>query len=99
MMGVGVSTPEWFHVGVIAPPGYDPPGLAGHFGRTLARLLGPKAQTHKIGILSTWAEPVGNAVTHSATATGWHSAGYAVDRMGGECGWLRCWLHWLLEGW
>ena len=36
--------------------------------------------------------PPANTVTHSTAAQGWHSAGYAVDRMSGEYGWLRCWL-------
>lgn len=91
-MDAGAPTPDWFHVGVIAPPGYDPPGFEAHVATTLAKLLGPKSRAHKIGILSTWAEPVGNAVTDSAAANGWHSAGHAVDRMSGDAGWIRCWL-------
>ena len=44
------EVPSWFHVGVIAPPGYDPPCFEALVSRTLAKLLGPKSRTHKIGI-------------------------------------------------
>ena len=86
------EVPNWFHVGVIAPPGYDPPGFEVRVSRTLAKLLGPKSRTHKIGICGVWAEPVSAAVVEASKGNGWHLSGHAVDRGGGRCGWLRVWL-------
>ena len=91
-MNADGSTVDWFHVGVIAPPRYDPPGFEAHVTAKLAKLLGPKSRTHKIGIFFPWAEPVGHAVNGTAAANGWHSAVHAVDRMSGDTGWIRCWL-------
>lgn len=81
-----------FHVGVIAAPGYDPPGLEAQVKRTLAKLLGPKSRTHRISIYGVWGEPVSVAVVEASKENGWHLLGHAVDRMSGECGWLRAWL-------
>ena len=84
--------PNWFHVGVIATPGYDPPGFEGQVARNLTRLLGPKSRTHKIGIYGVWAEPVSVAVVEASKENGWLLSGHAVDRESGRCGWLRVWL-------
>ena len=86
------EVPNWFHVGVIAPPGYDPPGFEVQVSRTLTKLLGPKSRTHKIGIYGVWAEPVSIAAVEASKASGWHLSGHAVDRESGRCGWLRVWL-------
>ena len=86
------EVPNWFHVGVIAPPGYDAPGFEAQVARKLAKLLGPKSQTHKIGIYGVWAEPVSRAVVAASKENDWHLSGYAVDRHSGRCGWLRAWL-------
>ena len=91
-MNVEPPPPSWFHVGAIAPPHHNPPGLESHVASVLAKLLGPKSQAHKIGIFSPWAEPISHAVTAAADKNRWHSVGYGVDRMGGEAGWIRCWL-------
>ncbi len=87
-----VEVPNWFYAGVIAPPGYDPPGFDEQVSRTLNKLLGPKSQTHKIGIYGVWAEPVSVAVADASHASGWHLSGHAVDRASGRCAWLRVWL-------
>ena len=83
------STTPWFHVGVIAAPGYDPPDLDRRVARTLLKLTGPKSRTHRIGLYGVWAEPVSGAA--GAAAEGWCHAGYAVDRSGGRRAWLRVW--------
>jgi len=85
------STIHWFHVGVIAPPNYNPAGFEQHVAAMLAKLLGLKSHTHKIGIYFPWAEPVGHAVTAGAVENRWVAAGQAIDRMGGDAGWIRCW--------
>ena len=86
------EVPNWFHVGVIAPPGYDPPGFEAQVARKLTKLLGPKSRTHRIGIYGVWAEPVSRAVVEASKANGWHLLGHAVERGGGRCAWLRVWL-------
>ena len=86
------EVPNWFRVGVIASPGYDPPGFEAQVARKLTRLLGPKSRTHKIGIYGVWAEPVSVAVVEASKASGWHLSGHAVDRESGRCGWLPEWL-------
>jgi len=86
------EVPNWFHVGVIAPPGYDPPGFEEQVSRTLTKLLGPKSRTHKIGIKGVWAEPVSIAVAEASKVSGWDLSGHAVDRESGQCGWFRVWL-------
>ena len=75
------EVPNWFHVGVIAPPGYDAPGFEAQVARKLAKLLGPKSQTHKIGIYGVWVEPVSRAVVAASKENDWHLSGYAVDRL------------------
>jgi len=87
-----VEVPNWFHVGVIAPPGYDPPGFEAQVSRKLTKLLGPKSLTHTIGICGVWAEPVSIAVAEASKENGWQLSGNAVDRESGRCGWLRVWL-------
>ena len=88
----GTLTPEWFHVGVMAPPGYDPPGFTALVTAKLTKLLGPKSRTHKIGIHFPWAEPISHPITDGAAKNRWHASGFAIDRMGGEAGLIRCWL-------
>ena len=83
------STTPWFHVGLIAAPGYDPPDLDRRVARNLMKLTGPKSRTHRIGLYGVWAEPVSGAAC--AAAEGWSHAGYAVDRSGGRRAWLRVW--------
>ena len=83
------STTPWFHVGVIAAPGYNPPDLDRRVARNLLKLTGPKSRTHRIGLYGVWAEPVSGAA--GAAAEGWSHAGYAVDRSGGRRAWLRVW--------
>ena len=91
-MNADGSTVDWFHVGVMAPPRYDPPEFGAHVTAKLAKLLGPKAHTHKIGIHFPWAEPICHPITAGAAENRWHAAGFAIDRMGGDAGWIRCWL-------
>ena len=60
--------------------------------RKLAKLVGPKSRTHKIGIYGVWAEPFSRAVVEASKDNSWQLSGYAVDRNAGRCGWLRVWL-------
>jgi len=42
------EVPNWFHTGVIATPGYDPPGFEIHVSWTLPKLLGAKSRTEDV---------------------------------------------------
>lgn len=84
--------PDWFHLGVIARPYYDPPGFGQHVYDSLGKLLIAKARTHIIGIHFPWAEPISHPVTGGAAEGCWHASGFAIDRMNGDTGLIRCWL-------
>ena len=72
------EAPNWFYVGVIAPPGYDPPAFEAQVARKLAKLLAPKTRTHKIGIYGVWAEPMAIAVAEASKVNGWLHAGHSA---------------------
>jgi hypothetical protein len=65
--------PVWFHLGVVAPPGWEPPG--GH-GRVMSKLMGlvrpRERRKERIGITGVCGEPITRDGKPLMAERGWH---------------------------
>jgi hypothetical protein len=79
-MGDDPSPRPGYFAGVVAPIGFDPPGLARAVERSLHGLLIRRHRTHAVRLTVIVGEPVGAAVTEVAGKYGWMCSGRGSPR-------------------